>query len=180
VTHREVLGPGIDRQKEDHLKDEVRERARWSKGRSVGVLVGTTVLVALMSELLVGSIEGATHTLGLSELFIGVIVIAIIGNAAEHSTAITMALKDKMDISLSIATGSSAQIALLVTPVLVFASLAMGSPMTLVFFPFEVIAIAVAVVVMNMVSMDGESNWFEGCELLGVYVILAIMFFFYR
>lgn len=179
VTHREVLGPGIDRQKEDHLKDEVRERARWSKGRSVGVLVGTTVLVALMSELLVGSIEGATHTLGLSELFIGVIVIAIIGNAAEHSTAITMALKDKMDISLSIATGSSAQIALLVTPVLVFASLAMGSPMTLVFFPFEVIAIAVAVVVMNMVSMDGESNWFEGCELLGVYVILAIMFFFY-
>jgi len=179
VTHREVLGPGIDRQKEEHRKDEVREKARWSKGLSVGVLVGTSVLVALMSELLVGSIEGATRSLGLSELFIGVIVIAIIGNAAEHSTAITMALKDKLDISLSIATGSSAQIALLVTPVLVFASLAMGSPMTLVFFPFEVIAIAVAVVVMNMVSMDGESNWFEGCELLGVYVILAIMFFFY-
>jgi len=179
VTHKDVLGTGMEKMKEVHAKDETREKARWSKALSLGVLLGTTALVALMSEILVGSIGGATHDLGLSELFVGVIIIAIIGNAAEHSTAVTMALKNKMDISLTIATGSSAQIALLVTPIIVFASLLMGAPMTLVFFPFEIVAIAVAVVVMNMVSLDGESNWFEGCELLGVYIILAIMFFFH-
>jgi Ca2+:H+ antiporter len=178
VTHKELLNPDRSSIKEAHEDEEQKEKASWSKGLSLTVLLVTTIFVALLSELLVGSVEGATKTMGLSELFVGVVIIAIIGNAAEHSTAVTMALKNKMEISLSIATGSSAQIALLVTPILVFASALMGTPMSLVFFPFEIIAIAVAVVVMNMVSMDGESNWFEGCELLGVYIILAVMFFF--
>jgi len=178
VTHKDVLAPDLESMKNAHIDEERKEQARWSKELSLGVLVLTTIFVALLSELLVGSVEGATKTLGLNELFVGVVIIAIIGNAAEHSTAVSMALKNKMEISLSIATGSSAQIALLVTPILVFASAAMGTPMSLVFFPFELVAIAVAVVVMNMVSMDGESNWFEGCELLGVYIILAVMFFF--
>ena len=178
VTHKELLSPDLESMKEVPEDKKQKEKARWSKGKSLCVLIGTTIMVALMSELLVGSVEGATKTLGLNELFVGVVIIAIIGNAAEHSTAVTMALKNKMDISLTIATGSSAQIALLITPILVFASALMGTPMSLVFLPFEIVAIAVAVIVMNMVSMDGESNWFEGCELLGVYIILAVMFFF--
>jgi Ca2+:H+ antiporter len=178
VTHKELLNPDLASVKEVHENGEKKEKARWSKGLALGVLILTTVMVAMMSELLVGSVEGATKTMGLNELFVGVVIIAIIGNAAEHSTAVTMALKNKMEISLTIATGSSAQIAMLVTPLLVFASALMGTPMSLVFFPFELVAIAVAVVVMNMVSLDGESNWFEGCELLGVYIILAVMFFF--
>lgn len=178
ITHREVLSLGIEQRKKVHAKDEVRERAKWSKGLSVAVLAGTSVMVAIMSELLVGSIGKATEAMGLTELFVGVTIIAIIGNAAEHSTAVTMALKDKMDLSLSITAGSSAQISLLVMPILVFASALMGAPMSLVFFPFEIVAIGISVVVMNMVSTDGESNWFEGCEMLGVYIILAVMFFF--
>jgi Ca2+:H+ antiporter len=172
-THKDLLNPTRDEHKKAH------EKPTWSKGFAMVILIGTTVMVALMSELLVGSIEGATHTLGLTELFVGIIIIAIVGNAAEHSTAILMAMKDKMDISLTIAAGSSTQIALLITPILVFASILFGAPMNLVFFPFEVVAIGISVVILNMVSLDGESNWFEGCQLLGVYLILAIMFYFH-
>jgi Ca2+:H+ antiporter len=153
-----------------------RPEAPW---RAVVMLVGATVLVAWMSELLVGAVEEAAHVLGLTEVFVGVIVVAIIGNAAEHSTAVLVALKNKMDLAMNIAIGSSIQIALFVAPVLVFVSyLFEGGPMNLVFTPFEVLAVLMAVAAAKMVAEDGESNWLEGVLLLAVYVVIGIAFYF--
>ncbi len=150
----------------------------WSRRKSVLVLVIATIGVAGMSELLVGSIEHAASALGMTDLFVGVILVAIIGNAAEHSTAILVARKNKMDLAVNIAVGSSLQIALFVAPVLVFAGYALGKPMDLLFSPFEVMAVAVSVLVVNMIASDGESNWMEGAQLLAVYLILALAFYF--
>jgi Ca2+:H+ antiporter len=130
-----------------------------------------------MSEFLVGAVEEASHTLGLTEVFVGVILVAIIGNAAEHSTAVLMALKNKMNLSLNIAVGSSLQVALFVAPVLVFASYAFGKPMDLIFTPMEVVAVGVSVAVTALISQDGESNWMEGVLLLAVYAILGLTFY---
>ncbi len=152
--------------------------ASWSKGKSLGVLVIATVFVALMSEFLVGSVEAARETLGLTEVFVGVIVVAIIGNAAEHSTAILMAMRNKPDLSISIALGSSTQIALFVAPVLVFASYAFGKPLNLEFTIPEVAAVLVSVGIVSQIAGDGESNWLEGAQLLAVYAVLGILFFF--
>jgi Ca2+:H+ antiporter len=153
-----------------------RPEAPW---RAVVMLIGATVLVAWMSELLVGAVEEAAHVLGLTEVFVGVIVVAIIGNAAEHSTAVLVALKNKMDLAMNIAIGSSIQIALFVAPVLVFVSyLFEGGPMNLVFTPFEVLAVLMAVAAAKMVAEDGESNWLEGVLLLAVYVVFGIAFYF--
>jgi Ca2+:H+ antiporter len=149
----------------------------WSVGKSVGVLAAATVGVALMAELLVHSVEGVTHQLGWSELFVGVILIPIIGNAAEHLTAVLVAMKDQMDLSLGIAIGSSSQIALLITPILVFAGVLLGQPMTLLFRPVELVALVSSVLIVNVISLDGESNWFEGAQLLIAYGILAVAFF---
>lgn len=151
----------------------------WSRGRSVTVLLVATVLVAVMSEFLVGAVEEASRTLGLTEVFVGVILVAIIGNAAEHSTAVLMALKNKMDLALNIAIGSSMQVALFVAPVLVFASYLMAKrPMDLLFTTLEVVAIVVAVAVVALIAQDGESNWMEGVLLLAVYTILGLAFYF--
>ena len=150
----------------------------WSIGKSIGVLVVSTVFVALMSEFLVGSVEAARETLGLTEVFVGVIVVAIIGNAAEHSTAVLMALRNKPDLSVSIALGSSTQIALFVAPVLVFASYAFGKPLDLEFTIPEVAAVLVSVGIVSQIAGDGESNWLEGAQLLAVYAVLGILFFF--
>ena len=150
----------------------------WSKAKSIGVLVVATVFVALMSEFLVGSVEAARESLGLTEVFVGVIVVAIIGNAAEHSTAVLMALRNKPDLSLSIALGSSVQIALFVAPVLVFASYAFGRPLDLEFTIPEVAAVIVSVGIVSQIAGDGESNWLEGAQLLAVYAVLGILFFF--
>lgn len=147
--------------------------------RSVMTLIAATALVAWMSELLVGAVEHTSHALGLTEVFVGVIVVAVIGNAAEHSTAILVAMKNKMDLAMNIAIGSSIQIALFVAPVLVFVSYFMPhGPMDLRFTVFEVLAVAIAVAVVNMVAQDGESNWLEGVLMLAVYVLLGIAFFF--
>ena len=136
-------------------------------GRAVATLLVATALIAWMSELLVGAVEEASHVLGLTEIFVGVIVVAVIGNAAEHSTAVLVAMKNKMDLALNIAVGSSIQVALFVAPVLVFASYFVGpAPMNLQFTVFEVIAVAIAVAVMALISQDGESNWIEGVMLL--------------
>jgi Ca2+:H+ antiporter len=135
-------------------------------------------LVALLSEFLVGSVNAAQQRLGLSERFVGVIVIAIIGNAAEHSTAVWMALKNKMDLTLGVAIGSSLQVALFVTPVLVFTSHLLGRPMSLEFTLPEVAVVALAVWIVGEISGDGESNWLEGVQLLSVYLIVATLFFF--
>jgi len=142
-----------------------------------GVIAG--VLVGVMSELLVGSISETAKDIGLSEFFIGVIVIAIVGNAAEHWVAVLVAAKDKMDLAVNIAIGSSAQIALFVAPVLVLLSFVIGpNPMPLVFNGFELGAIVLAVIIANQVTNEGESTWYEGLQLLAVYLVLALAFFF--
>lgn len=151
----------------------------WSTGKSTAVLAGATALIAWISEMLVGSVEQAAHAFGMSSIFVGVIVVAIVGNAAEHSTAILVALKNRMDLSLSIAIGSSIQIALFVAPVLVLVSYVAGPrPMDLVFTPAEVLAVVLAVAITGQIAGDGECNWLEGVQLLAVYVILGIVFFF--
>jgi len=144
-----------------------------------GILLGATILVAIMSELLVGSLEVATESLGLTSLFTGVILLPIIGNAAEHATAVTVAMKDKMDLSLAVAVGSSMQIALFVAPVLVIVGWLIGQPMDLDFNPFELVAVVVAVLITNSISSDGKSNWLEGTLLLATYAILGLAFFFH-
>src|SRR6185295_1583813 len=149
-----------------------------SVARSIVSLLIATVIVAFMSELLVGSVEAAREKLGLTEVFVGVIIVAIIGNAAEHSTAVLTAMKNKMDLSLGIAIGSSLQIALFVGPVLVFCSYLFGRPMNLEFTVPEVIAVLGAVYIVAQISGDGESNWLEGVQLLSVYLILAVLFFY--
>ena len=145
----------------------------------IGVLLVATILVAVESELLVGSLEEATSSLGLSELFTGVILLPIIGNAAEHATAVTVAMKNKMDLSLSVAMGSSLQIALFVAPLLVLIGWIIGQPMDLNFQPFDLVAVAVAVLITNSISSDGKSNWLEGTLLLAAYVILSLAFYFH-
>jgi Ca2+:H+ antiporter len=145
----------------------------------IGILLGVTLLVALESELLVGTLEEATEQLGFSALFTGVIVLPVIGNAAEHATAVTVAIKNKMDLSLTVAVGSSLQIALFVAPVLVLAGWFMGQPMDLDFNPFELVAVGVAVLIANSISSDGKSNWLEGTLLLAAYIVLGLAFYFH-
>ncbi len=151
----------------------------WSVKKAITVLAVTTGLVAWLSEIMVSSIKPALVSLGWTELFIGAVVIAIIGNAAEHTSAVVMAMKNRMDLSLQIAIGSATQIALFVVPILVFAGLIMGQKLNLVFNPFELIAIILAVLITNLVVSDGESNWLEGAQLLAAYGIIAVAFFFF-
>ncbi|OGW42991.1 MAG: calcium/proton exchanger [Nitrospirae bacterium RBG_16_43_11] len=160
------------------LEDEALSVSGWSKRKSVLVLLVATGIIAVMSEFLVGSVQHTAAALGLTDIFVGVIVVAIIGNAAEHSTALLVAAKNQMDLAINIAVGSSIQIALFVAPVLVFASHAFGRPMNLLFSTFEVVSIALAVGIVSIISMDGESNWMEGVQLVAVYIILAIAFYF--
>ncbi len=161
----------------DCAEDPEECKPIWSRNKAIIVLLLCTAVIAVESELLVGALEPMSKSLGLTELFIGVIIVAIIGNAAEHSTAIVMALKNKMDLSLNIATGSSTQIALLIAPALVFISWLWGNPMDLVFNEFEVVAVLAAVVIANMISADGESNWLEGVQLIALYAMIAVVFF---
>jgi Ca2+:H+ antiporter len=145
----------------------------------ISVLLGCTLLVAVESEFLVSTLETATKELGLTALFTGVILVPIIGNAAEHATAVTVAVKDKMDLSVSIALGSSLQIALFVAPFLVLAGYVMGKPMNLSFNPFELVAVMVSVLIANSISSDGRSNWLEGSLLLAAYLVLGFAFYFH-
>lgn len=156
--------------------DEHEGNAKWSLKKAISILVISTILIAIESEFLVNGIEPITESLGWSQFFVGIILIPIIGNAAEHSTAVIMARKDKMDVALEIAVGSSLQIILFVAPVLIFLSL-FFTPMSIVFNPFELIALIASVLIANRVSHDGESNWLEGVQLLAVYLIIAASFF---
>ena len=172
-THRELFNP--------HSEDapEHDDLWGWSIRSSVIALAVAGVAVGVMSEILVGSIEAASDAVGLSEFFIGVIVVAIVGNAAEHWVAVLVAIKNKMDLSVNIAIGSSAQVALFVAPVLVIASFFLGpGPMPLVFNGFEIAAVIIGVLVAYQVTNEGESNWFEGVQLLALYAILALTFFY--
>jgi Ca2+:H+ antiporter len=147
--------------------------------RAFGLLVLSAAAVGFMSEMLVGSLEQAAHELGMTEVFVGVILVALVGNAAEHSTAVLMALKNKMDLSVNIALGSSIQIALFVAPLLVFVSYFVGpQPMDLRFTGLEVVAVVMSVGIMALMTQDGESHWMEGVQLLAVYLMLGIAFYF--
>ena len=142
------------------------------------ILLGATGLIAWMSELLVHSVEAASEAVGMTKIFVGVIVVAVIGNAAEHSTAIMVAFKNQMDLAFHIAVGSSMQIALFVAPTLVFLGYAVNQPMDLLFTSFEVVTLGLAVAIVSLVAVDGETNWMEGILLLAVYLIFAIAFYF--
>jgi Ca2+:H+ antiporter len=165
-----------------HFSGEESEGGKdgaWSVKKSLLMLIGATAMIAWISEILVGSVQEAAAAFGMTSVFVGVIVVAIVGNAAEHSTAIIMALKNRMELSMGIAIGSSLQIALFVAPVLVILSRFIAPhPMDLVFTPAEVLAVFLAVLITGQISSDGESNWLEGVQLLAVYVILAVVFYF--
>lgn len=161
--------------------DEIeRVETRWGVGKSVAVLLSATLAVAWVSDILVRSIEPVALGFGWTQLFIGVVVVAVVGNAAEHSSAIVMATKNKMDLTLQISIGSATQIAMFVAPVLVLASAFFPNPMSLVFNTFELVAIILSVLIVNQVVGDGESNWFEGLQLLVAYGIIAVAFFLHR
>jgi Ca2+:H+ antiporter len=170
-THKDLFNPTHGT--EDHGGEP------WSVRRAVVSLAIAGVAVGLMSEILVGSISEASESIGLSPFFVGVIVVAIVGNAAEHWVAIYFASRDKMDLSVNIAIGSSAQIALFAAPVLVILSFFIGPfPMALVFNGLELGAIFMAILIANQVTQEGESTWFEGLQLLAVYVVLGLVFYF--
>ncbi len=175
-THKHLFLGAAD--EVGHVEEQHGEH--WSLKKSIVVLVVSAALVGWVSEFLAGSVQEAGHKLHLTELFIGVIVVAIVGNAAEHSTAVLMAMQNRMDLALSIAVGSSMQIALFVAPVLVLASYALGQPMNLVFQSAEVMAIVLSVAIVGQISGDGESDWLEGAQLLSVYVMVGVLFFYLR
>lgn len=179
VTHKKEVQAVASVPEESSEESEEEHAKPWSMGKSLAVLAVVTVIIAWVSEILVGSVEQAAHSFGMTSIFVGVIVVAIIGNAAEHSTAILAALKNRMDMSLSVAIGSSLQIALFVAPLLVLLSHFIGPrSMDFVFTPAEVGAVILAVFITSQVASDGESNWLEGLLLLSVYLLLGISFYF--
>ncbi|NEU27672.1 calcium/proton exchanger [Paenibacillus polymyxa] len=174
ITHKDYLAD-VTEQKDQELPHE--HAPIWSRNKSIAYLVLATVMVAFVSEWLVGTLEVFTVQFGLSELFVGAFLVAIIGNAAEHSAAILLAMKNKIGASVEIAVGSSLQIALFVAPVLIFVSYFMGNTMNIVFTTIELVAIAVAVFIAKSITQDGSTNWYEGLMLLVVYVLLGVSFF---
>ncbi len=167
ITHKSLIAAA-----------EHHEPPRLSRRNALVLLFIAAGLVGWLSEIFVGAIEAATHSLGMSELFVGVVVVAMIGNAAEHAGSIMMARRDQMDLAVAISIGSSVQIALLVAPLLVLASYFMQRHMTLVFNPFEIAAVVLSVMIVDTICLDGETNWFEGLQMVALYAILAIAFFF--
>jgi Ca2+:H+ antiporter len=171
-SHKDLFNPTADA--EEHVEGEP-----WSVRKAIVMLAGAGVAVGVMSEILVGSIGEASQAIGLSEFFVGLIVVAIVGNAAEHWVAIYFAARDKMDLSVNIAIGSSAQIALFAAPVLVLVSFFVGpNPMALVFNGFELGAVVLAILIAVHVTHDGESTWYEGLQLLATYAVLGVVFFY--
>ncbi|MGA9635137.1 MAG: calcium/proton exchanger [Solirubrobacterales bacterium] len=171
-THASLFNPHED-------ESTTEDRGGWSTRRSVWALAISGALVGVLSEILVGSIEETSHAIGLSEFFIGAIVVAIVGNAAEHWVAVLVAYKNKMSLAVNIAIGSSAQVALFVAPVLVLVSFVLGpAPMPLVFNGLEMAALVIAAIIANQVTQEGESTWYEGLQLLLVYAVIALAFGF--
>ena len=171
-THRAVFGEGGDVAGGETAPE-------WSLKKAIIVLVVAAAAIGVMSEILVGSTEAAVASSGLSQVFVGLIVVPIIGNAAEHSSAVMMAMKNRMDLAVSIALGSSIQVALLIAPLLVFLGLAFGKPMDLAFHTMEVVSVVLAVSVASAMVRDAESNWLEGAFLLIAYAVIAVAFFFF-
>lgn len=171
VTHKALFA--------GNHEDDSDKANLWPMGKAIGVLALATGLIAWTSEILVGAIEPSAKAFGLSNIFIGVFVVAILGNAAEHATAITAALKNRMDLALSISIGSSLQVALFVAPVLVLSSLFIGTnPMDLAFSSGLTLTVLLAVIITGQVAGDGRSDWLKGMQLLAVYLVFAMAFFF--
>ena len=145
---------------------------------AVALLVISAAALAWVSEILVGSVEPVVHQLGVSEFFLGIVLIPIIGNLAEHLVALQLARKNQMDFAIAVSLGSATQVALFAAPLLVFLSIPLGHPLTLVFTPFEVLAVGLTAIVAALIAVDGESNWLEGAQLIATYLILAVAFWF--
>jgi Ca2+:H+ antiporter len=185
-THRRLVAPATAAQHAQTAgrpaddDDEAQESgdAPWTLTRSLVTLIGAAAAIGLVSEFLVGAVDAAGSSLGLGKVFMGVIVIAVVGNAAEHSTAIIVARKGQMDLALGIAMGSAMQIALFVAPVLVIAGHLIGHPMGLEFTVLEVSAVMLSVMAVSYLVLDGRTHWFEGVQLLAIYAILAMTFYF--
>jgi Ca2+:H+ antiporter len=169
VTHKDELSNPTEQPDQHDIA--------WSRNKSILYLILATVMVGFTSEWLVGTLDEFTHRFGLSELFVGAFLIAIVGNAAEHSAAVFLALKNKIGAAVEIAVGSSLQIALFVAPVLVLVSFFMGNTMNIVFTTYELAGIGVSAFIAKSISKDGSTNWYEGVLLLIVYIILGIAFF---
>ena len=177
-THKDVFNP-VSEDEEEGDTGHGHATYGWSVKKSIAMLAGAGAAVGLVSEILVGSITEASETIGISEFFVGIIIVAVVGNAAEHWVAVLVAKKDKMDLAVNISIGSAAQIALFVAPILVLLSFVIGpSPMPLVFNGFELGAVLIAVLIANYVTQEGESNWWEGVQLLAVYLVLALAFLY--
>ncbi|MBV9127710.1 MAG: calcium/proton exchanger [Verrucomicrobia bacterium] len=181
VTHRDIFAAAPE-DAADAAKHASEDGCnRWSMKKSLGILAGATALTAVEAELVSGALESTAHQLGLSTFFLGVTVLAVVGNAAEYVSALYFARKNRMGLVMTITVGSTIQIALLVAPLLVIASWLLGKPMNLVFSnPIELAAIASVAFVVNAIASDGETTWFEGVLLLAVYVLLALCFFFIK
>ena len=171
-THRAALAAAPDNLTRQD------DRPLWKRGRALALLLFASALMAVIAEGLVGAVRDAGHAWGMNDVFLGFVVLAIVGNAAEHSTAVLLAMRNQMDTALNISMQSSVQIALFVTPVLVFVSYPMGHPLDLLFTPFEILAGALAVSIFAYLVMDGETNWYEGIQLLAVYSIIAVALYF--
>jgi Ca2+:H+ antiporter len=174
-THSALFSGGA----EEAPDGEAAHETPWSVRKALLYLLGASALIAWMSEILVGSVEQAAHAMGMSQVFVGMIVVAVVGNAAEHSTAILMALRNRMNLSIGIAVGSSVQIALFVAPLLVLLSYVIADqPMDLVFTRGEVLVVILATFILSEATVAGKSTWFEGVLLLAVYAIFAAAFYF--
>jgi Ca2+:H+ antiporter len=171
-THQRFFAP------DGGVAEEIAAVHPWSIGRSALVLLTAAVLTGLVSEFLVRAVDAAGTALGLGKVFMGVVVVAAVGNAAEHSTAVVVAMKNKMDLAFGIAMGSSMQIALFVAPVLVIVGHLIGQPLGLEFTLLEVAAVVMSVLAVDRLVADGKTNWFEGVQLLAIYWILAVTFYF--
>lgn len=171
-THKHLY---VGRADDEATIDE--QHQHWSVGKSLMVMLAATVGVGVLAEFMVGSVEEASKAVGLSEIFVGIVVVAIVGNAAEHSTAVLVAFRNRMDLAMTISLGSSIQVALLIAPLLVLVSQALGTPMSFVYTVPEVLAVGLTVLIAEQIAGDGESHWLEGVLLLTVYALLAIMFF---
>ncbi|GAC1363430.1 MAG: calcium/proton exchanger [Actinomycetota bacterium] len=167
-THKDLLGLPID---EEAI-------ASWTKGRATLLLAGSALATAVLSDLLVGSLKPAVAALGLSKPFVGLVLVPVVGNAAEHAGAIRLAVHNRMDVAIEVAVGSSTQIALFVAPILVFFALMVGKPIDFFFSGFEVAAVGVSTAIVALISLDGRSDWLEGAQLLAAYAIIALTFFF--
>ena len=178
-THAYLYDVGVAELESPEDSEPKEDEAKPNLWLWVGVLLIVTIAVAVESELLVDTLEAATSKLGLTSLFTGVIILPIIGNAAEHATAVTVAVKNKMDLSVSVAVGSTLQIALFVAPVLVITGWVINQPMDLNFNPFELVAVAGSVLIANSISSDGQSNWLEGSLLLATYALVGLAFYFH-